>query len=196
MSAFGKFLTPADKPRPMQRGAAKGGSGEGPAPFMVDAMLGSLARKLRMLGFDAEYSGQGNLGRTALAGLSAEGRVLVTRSRALAERARGAGASAVVLPQAGTAAPGRDAASPDESDLAEVARQSGIARFSADPDRSRCAACNGALSRVEGDAAPPGVPPRVAEACSEFWRCGSCSKVYWDGTHMRDLALMAARLNG
>ena len=196
MSAFGKFLTPADEPRPMQRGATKDGRSGGPGPFMVDAMLGSLARKLRMLGFDAEYAKQGNLGRTALAALSAEGRVLVTRSRALAEMARGAGAQAVVLPHAGNAEAKGAAASADESDLAEVARQSGIAQFSADPSRSRCAACNGTLSQVEGDAAPAGVPPRVAEACSEFWRCGRCSKVYWDGTHMRSLALLAARLNG
>ena len=168
-------------------------TGAGPRLFMIDAMLGSLARKLRMMGFDAEYSGQGRLGRAALADLSAEGRILVTRSAALAERARSAGASAVVLPRPGAS----DAAAPaDESDLAETARQAGIAGFSANPDRSRCAACNGTLARVEGPGAPAGVPPRVAEACSEFWRCGRCSKVYWDGTHMRSLASLAARLNG
>lgn len=164
-------------------------TGAGPRLFMIDAMLGSLARKLRMMGFDAEYSKQGRLGRRALAALSAEGRILVTRSAALAERARGAGAPAVVLPQAG-------AASSDEADLAEVARQAGIAVFNASPDRSRCAACNGALARVEGHSPPAGVPPRVAEACSEFWRCRRCSKVYWDGTHMRGMASLAARLNG
>lgn len=177
----------------MQRGAARGGNSAGPGPFMVDAMLGSLARKLRMLGFDAEYDGRGRLGRSSLSALSAEGRVLVTRSRALAERARSAGASAIVLPQAGAAA---GDASADEADLAALARQAGIARFAASPDRSRCAACNGTLARTVGEAAPAGVPPRVAEACSEFWRCGRCSKVYWDGTHMRNLGLMAARLNG
>lgn len=173
---------------------AKDGTGSaGQGPFMVDAMLGSLARKLRMLGFDAEYAGRGRLGRSSLAALSAEGRVLVTRSRALAERARGAGASAIVLPQAGASA---GDASADEADLTDLARQAGIAKFAASPDRSRCAACNGTLARVEGTAAPAGVPPRVAEACSEFWRCERCSKVYWDGTHMRSLGLLAARLNG
>lgn len=177
----------------MQRGAARGGNSAGPGPFMVDAMLGSLARKLRMLGFDAEYDGRGRIGRSSLSALSAEGRVLVTRSRALAERARSAGASAIVLPQAGAVA---GEASADEADLADLARQAGIARFAASPDRSRCAACNGTLARTGGEAAPAGVPPRVAEACSEFWRCGRCSKVYWDGTHMRNLGLMAARLNG
>ena len=180
----------------MQRGAARGGNSAGPGPFMVDAMLGSLARKLRMLGFDAEYAERGRLGRSSLSALSAEGRVLVTRSRSLAERARSAGASAIVLPQAAAATAAGGEASADESDLADLARQAGIARFAASPDRSRCAACNGTLARTGGEAAPAGVPPRVAEACSEFWRCGRCSKVYWDGTHMRNLGLMAARLNG
>ena len=167
-------------------------TGAGPRLFMIDAMLGSLARKLRMMGFDAEYARQGRLGRRALAALSAEGRILVTRSRLLAERARGAGAPAIVLPRAGSAA----GSSADEADLAEVARQAGIAEFSASPGRSRCAACNGALARTDGPAPPAGVPPRVAEACSEFWRCRRCSKVYWDGTHMRGMASLAARLNG
>lgn len=169
------------------------GAGSGPAPFMIDAMLGSLARKLRMMGFDAEYARQGRLGRRALAALSAEGRVLVTRSGALAAKARGAGAAAVVLPQRGAAASG---AAADEADLADLARQSGIASFRVSPDRSRCAACNGALALVEGRRPPAGVPPRVAEERSEFWRCGRCSKVYWDGTHLRSLASLAARLNG
>lgn len=173
---------------------AAGSGGAGPGPFLIDAMLGSLARKLRMLGFDAEYAGQGRLGRRALAALSSEGRVLVTRSGSLAERARGAGAPAIVLPQAGGPAP--PGAMADEADLAEVARQAGIASFRASPDSSRCAACNGALARAAGPGAPAGVPPRVAEACGEFWRCRRCSKVYWDGTHMRNLGILAARLNG
>lgn len=171
------------------------GNGAGPGPFMIDAMLGSLARKLRMLGFDAEYARQGRLGRRALAALSAEGRVLVTRSGALAERARGAGAPAIVLPRAG-ASPAPPGAAADEADLAEVARQAGIASFSASPDSSRCAACNGTLARASGPGAPAGVPPRVAEACGEFWQCRRCSKVYWDGTHMRSLGVLAERLNG
>ena len=169
--------------------AAEGDAGAQPRLFMIDAMLGSLARKLRMMGFDAEYAGRGRFGGGDIAALSAEGRILVTRSGALAARARGAGAPAVVLPRAG-------GTSGDEADLAELARQSGIGPLSASPDRSRCAACNGTLARAEGPGAPAGVPPRVAEAHSEFWRCSRCSKVYWDGTHMRSLGSLAARLNG
>lgn len=170
--------------------AAEGNAGAQPRLFMIDAMLGSLARKLRMMGFDAEYASGGRFGGGDIAALSAEGRILVTRSGALAARARGAGAPAIVLQRAGAGAPG------DEADLAELSRQSGIGPLSASPDRSRCAACNGTLARAGGPGTPAGVPPRVAEAHSEFWRCRRCSKVYWDGTHMRNLGSLAARLNG
>ena len=160
-------------------------------PFTVDAMLGSLARKLRMMGFDAEYArAPAGLGPAALSRMAAGGRTLVTRSGPLAARARKAGAAAVVLPSGS-----RRGAAVDEADLAELARQAGIRSFEARADRSRCAACNGALAQAERQSALPEIPPRVAEACGEFWRCRRCSKLYWDGTHMRGLQALAARLN-
>lgn len=180
--------------------AAAGDSGAPPlpprpaaGPFTVDAMLGSLARKLRMMGFDAEYArgAPAGLGPAALSRMAAGGRTLVTRSGPLAARARKAGAAAVVLPGGG-----RRGAAVDEADLAELARQAGIRSFEARADMSRCAACNGALAPAERQSALPEIPPRVAEACGEFWRCLRCSKLYWDGTHMRGLRALAARLNG
>ena len=174
--------------------APESGSGDrdgSPAPlFMIDAMLGSLARKLRMMGFDAEYARPGRLGPKAFKPMVAEGRILVTRSEDAAARARKAGVTGTVVLRR---RPGRTPA-PDESDLAELARQLHIP-FAVRADRSRCAACNGTLSR-EGPAVPPEVPPRVAEACTEFWRCSRCSKVYWEGTHLQNLEEMVARLNG
>ena len=31
------------------------------------------------------------------------------------------------------------------------------------------------------------VPPRTFEAYDEFWVCGSCGKVYWRGSHWRNI---------
>jgi len=31
------------------------------------------------------------------------------------------------------------------------------------------------------------VPPRTYEAYDEFWVCGSCGKVYWRGSHWRNI---------
>ena len=95
--------------------APEGGSGGcdgSPARlFMVDAMLGSLARKLRMMGFDAEYAGPGRLGPKTFSSMAANGRILVTRSEEIAARARKAGvACTVVLRQRGRAAGAADAA--------------------------------------------------------------------------------------
>ena len=72
-------------------------SGQGPrSRFVVDAMLGSLARKLRALGFDAAYyrSGEdaGLMERSVR-----EGRIILTADRALAVRAKSKGASAILV---------------------------------------------------------------------------------------------------
>jgi uncharacterized protein with PIN domain len=35
----------------------------------------------------------------------------------------------------------------------------------------------------------------VSGAQREFWRCGNCDKVYWQGTHWKTILEMAARYN-
>jgi uncharacterized protein with PIN domain len=36
---------------------------------------------------------------------------------------------------------------------------------------------------VEAELVRSGVPEKSMENATEFWRCDSCRKVYWDGTH-------------
>ncbi len=40
-----------------------------------------------------------------------------------------------------------------------------------------------ALQKVEAELVRSGVPEKSMENATEFWRCDSCRKVYWDGTH-------------
>ncbi len=168
----------------------------GGASFLVDAMLGSLARKLRMLGFDAEYRDGASPapGPEAAARLARAGRVLVTRDRALARAARRAGARAVLLCAGG----GIRAGGKDAGDLARLGRELGLRpwRPRAGAGRSRCAACNGELEAARGGRPPAGVPPGAARAArGGFRRCRRCSKAYWDGSHMARLRELGAALD-
>ena len=133
--------------------------------FLADEMLGSLARWLRMMGYDTEYS-RGLLDGELLALASAEGRVLLTRDRQLAERAGGRGLliTSVVL----------------DEQLEQV-----VSAFHLNNDRpmTRCTVCNGELEAVSADAVAGRVPERVLELRDEFFVCPRCGKVYWKGTH-------------
>jgi uncharacterized protein len=139
-------------------------SGEDPEPtFIVDHMLGSLARWLRMLGYDSHYdkilsdNEIINFGRK-------EGRKILTRDRELAERGGGFYISSTEL----------------EEQLVTVAKEFSLSYGS---DRMRCSVCNGRLQKIDADSVRNVVPQRSFESAKEFWRCDSCRKIYWDGTH-------------
>ncbi|MFQ5907932.1 MAG: Mut7-C RNAse domain-containing protein [Thermoplasmata archaeon] len=133
--------------------------------FLCDHMLGTLARWLRLLGYDTAYPEA--LHDDELLALGAqERRVLLTRDRELAARSR-AQALYVVSDR-----------------LDEQIRQvlTEIGPGVADP-MSRCSVCNGILQDATRAEARLGVPHGVWQRHERFWRCASCGKYYWRGTH-------------
>ena len=137
-------------------------------------MLGALARRLRWLGYDAEY--RNDLPDEEMMAIAREtGRLLVTRDRALAKR-RGVRALFV-------------AATELEDQVAAVVDALGPS--GAPP---RCTVCNGELESLTREEAAPLVPPYVARTQTEFSRCRGCGRVYWPGTHWPGLQKWRARL--
>jgi hypothetical protein len=133
--------------------------------FLCDAMLGRLARWLRVLGYDAGYA---DLPDDALVELArAEGRVLLTRDTRLVRR-----------PDVGPHAFIRHDRVQDQ--LRQVA-----AAFDLQPGRAgtRCLRCNVALEALPRDAAAGRVPPYVWRTQQQFARCPACGRIYWRGTH-------------
>ena len=151
---------------------------DGPPRFLVDQMLGKLARWLRVLGFDAAC----DLDRPdswLLRRARDEGRVLLTRDRALA--AASSAASYLV-----------EAARPDEQ-LAEVIRALDLP---VDRGRllTRCTACNVPVEPMPAALAHPQVPPQVRERHDRFFTCPSCRRIYWEGDHCARIAEHLDRL--
>lgn len=134
--------------------------------FLMDEMLGKLARELRALGYDAAYA-HGSGDDRILARAEREDRLLVTRDRQLADRA---GSTALLLE---TRDPGEQlAAVLDRRELSPSARAF----------LSRCLECNEPLEATDE---PEEVPDGVED--EPLWRCPSCDRVYWPGTHARDM---------
>jgi len=51
----------------------------------------------------------------------------------------------------------------------------------------RCIVCNGLISPVARSEVEAQLPEKVKELYDEFYRCSGCAKVYWKGTHYRDM---------
>ncbi|QIN80221.1 hypothetical protein GBA65_18735 [Rubrobacter marinus] len=139
--------------------------------FLCDAMLGGLARWLRAAGYDTYYAREGtNIDDRALTERALrEGRVMLTGDRGFLERApvRDGRLELLLLPHL-----------PVEEQLRVV-----IERFELEPRPSRCMECNGELETVPPEAVAGRVPPGVARERREFWRCRSCGRVFWHGSH-------------
>jgi len=138
-------------------------------------MLGTLAKWLRILGYDTLFDPELNdhqLVRLA----RAEGRVLLTRDRELARR-RGVR----VLLVAGEHL---------DEQVTQVLADLGL---SPQHPFSRCPVCNEPLVARDRQAVRERVPAYVARTQKTFKVCPACQRVYWRGTHWRRMADRLAR---
>jgi len=152
--------------------------------FLVDSMLGSLSRWLRITGFDAEYRRDAD-DEDLLGEASASGRVLLTRDRALAARAAKRCVKALLLEM--------------EDPADQLAAVAASLKLKLDPSSSRCPKCNGALVEADKERIVEQVPEASLAAFNEFWVCRECGSVFWRGSHWEKIVSTlekAGRLSG
>jgi uncharacterized protein with PIN domain len=136
--------------------------------LLADAMLGKLARWLRLLGFDTRYA-QGDDHR--IAHLARAGnRVLLTMDRALAARR---GLRTVCITDQAL-----------DAQVVQVMEAVGAPPSGASP---RCMTCNVPLVAVAPEDARERVPAYVARTHDVFNCCPKCGRIYWKGSHWRDM---------
>ncbi len=154
------------------------GNGEEPK-FVADAMLGNLARWLRIMGYDVLYSRRYSDGQI-LSIAEKTGRIILTRDRGLYWRARKRGIRAVYMEGESI-----------EERLAELILKLGL-RLRLDPSKSRCPECNSPLVVVrDKEKVRDRVPPRALERYEVFYVCPRCGRVYWEGGHWRNIRRIA-----
>ena len=141
--------------------------------FVVDGMLGSLARKLRMYGFDTLYYADADDDKIISIGRQS-GRVIVTCDRGLFEAGTKHGVASVLLTDPS-----------DEERLITVFRTLKLRPGVLEPEATRCPVCNGLLEVGDAKSVQVKVPRGVAESYTEFYVCRECGKVYWQGSHWK-----------
>jgi uncharacterized protein with PIN domain len=142
-----------------------------PPAFLCDAMLGSLARWLRTLGYDAAYDAAAG-DRELLARAARERRTLLTRDTRIPRR----GETPPVLLLRSNGGLGQ---------LGELARE---LRLGPPPGLfTRCLRCNAVLAAATGAQVEARVPDFVRAAGPVFLACPVCRRVYWSGTHRREM---------
>jgi hypothetical protein len=138
--------------------------------LLLDAMLGKLARYLRMCGYDAAYAlDRGVEADDALLALATdEDRTLVTRDCQLATRApRSVRIDSRAI----------------DGQLREL-REVGF-ELSLPAEPARCGRCNGPVARVAATDSVPEYAPDPGE--TRCYRCLDCGQVFWKGSHWEDV---------
>ncbi|MCG7844900.1 MAG: Mut7-C RNAse domain-containing protein [Methanomassiliicoccales archaeon] len=152
-------------------------NGDPEPSFLLDGMLGSLARWLRILGYDALYL-RDVLDADILSTLLDNERILLTRDKQLATRAGPRGLLIV-----------------DRELDAQLETVVAMFDLRLDQEPRRCTACNGKLRSVERSSVKGEVREGTWNGHQEFWRCADCGKVYWRGAHWKNIRLRIASLS-
>jgi uncharacterized protein with PIN domain/tRNA(Ser,Leu) C12 N-acetylase TAN1 len=135
--------------------------------FIVDDMLGKLAVRLRMLGFDTSFY-RDTADSFLLRKSKEENRILLTRDTGLT-KVRGANAFFISSKKL-------------KDQIREVIEKYDL-KISPPNMFSRCSVCNEPLEDLPKEKVKGKVPPVVFKLFKEFAYCPKCDKYYWKGTH-------------
>jgi len=141
--------------------------------LLCDHMLGSLAKWLRIFGFDTFYPDSTTNDDFILQIATREKRLLISRDKELLIRAKKTLVPVLEI---------------QTTNLTEQLQQV-LKKIPVDEEKilSRCTVCNTLLHSVEKETIKDKIPEKVFQTRNEFWICPSCSKYYWMGTHYENM---------
>lgn len=147
--------------------------------FIVDVMLGKLARWLRILGYDTLYDSNFT-DDDLFFKAHQEKRILLTRDGDLARRMN-----------------------PDfcffiaENSVRDQVKNI-VNQFSLNTDDyifTRCTLCNHLIREIPKKQASGQVPDFVYQSIEKFYYCDKCEKIYWSGSHIKLARELLAQLS-
>ena len=141
--------------------------------YLCDQMLGTLAKWLRIFGFDTFYANS-EMDDSELIDISKkEKRVLVTRDKNLIQRAKKEKIKVIEINTTDI-----------DQQINKVINQ---VKIDTSLVLSRCILCNTKIDEIKKNEVEKKVPKRVFDSNEKFWFCPICKKIYWKGTHYESM---------
>jgi len=151
--------------------------------FFVDAMLGNIAKKMRLMGYDSKYLA--DIGDDELITLAKKDkRIIISRDEDLIRKALKFGLEAIFVKN-----------NQEIEQFREIIKKSNLKIFKINGDRARCPNCNSQTESVDKKNIQGKIPTKVLEYNDKFWECKICDKNFWEGTHIRNLQKFVGKLN-
>ncbi len=151
-------------------------------------MLGKLAKKLRIFGFDTIYLpniDDGNLIEFAID----TKRILLTKDKELYKRTLKIKIPCHLLTFEN-----------ELDNIISILKRYGIKSIHlVTNDNTRCTICNGEIESIKRETLSStidaNIPKKVLDNNSIFYKCTMCKKIYWNGTHILKLNTLIDKIN-
>ena len=151
----------------------------------VDGMLGKIAKKLRIFGFDVIYLANTDDNAIIKTCLD-EKRVFLTKDRELYKRFRKANITCLLINSEN-----------ELESLVAIMKEYNVGYVLHVPnEHTRCTLCNGALETVSNILPLADVvPKKVFGSIDMFAKCLKCQKIYWSGKHTKEINCLVDEIN-
>jgi len=141
--------------------------------FLCDRMLGTLAKWLRIYGFDTFYATDEMEDDELIEIAKNEDRLLITRDKELAQISRRENIKVIEIADIDI-----------DNQLKQVLND-----FKIDKNKilTRCLICNSLLDNIEKKKVKSKIPEGAFQLNEKFWICKKCDKIYWKGSHYENM---------
>jgi uncharacterized protein len=148
-------------------------------------MLGKIAKKLRILGFDTIYISSNTNDREILELLLKTKRILLTSDKELFYRSKHYHCPSIILNK-----------NTEIENLITIFSNLEIKVIDTLLSCHRCSICNNKLEIIEDvKLVKNEIYHRVIKNNKEFYKCKRCNKLYWHGSHIKNIILLIEKIN-
>ena len=151
--------------------------------FFVDAMLGNIAKKLRLMGYDARYLADiedDELIKQA----KNDKRIIISRDEELIRKGLKIGIKSIFIKN-----------QEEIEQLREIINKLNLKIIEINGDGARCPKCNSNTQSIIKKNIHQKIPDKVLEYNDKFWECKVCDQIFWEGTHIKNLQKIVSELN-
>ena len=146
-------------------------------------MLGNIARKLRLMGYDTAYSSDID-DNDLIKKAKIENRIIISKDIQLINLAKKQKTNSIKINH-----------NTETEQILEIFRILKIKECFISAENSRCPLCNGVLNEVSSSSIVNEIPKKIQEKNQKFWKCSICAKNYWEGTHIINMQNFTNSIN-
>ncbi|MEK6865027.1 MAG: Mut7-C RNAse domain-containing protein [Thermoproteota archaeon] len=151
--------------------------------FFVDAMLGNIARKLRLLGYDSQYFSDID-DEKLIDSARKEKRIIISKDEELIKKAQKLGIRSIHITK-----------EEEIEEFLEIINSVNLKRIQINGNIARCPKCNSLTESVDKEIIKERIPQGVLKLNDKFWICKCCNQIYWEGTHIKNLQEFVGKVN-